>query len=110
MIATHEFPPSPNVYYSYACTLFAAEDVYVPCINCYSLSLRDYVVEGVCRATKERNLLGIDFAATSQGQKFISCSAMARVSSTSKLAPDWLQKREQPIRSQVSRLTQLDWH
>ena len=32
---------------------------------------------------------------------------MSRVGSTSKLAPDWLHKSEQPIRSLVSKLTQL---
>lgn len=58
--------PNTNLYYSYACTLFAAEDAYVPCTDCYSLSLRDYVVEGVCRAMEGGNLLGVDFAATSQ--------------------------------------------
>ena len=32
---------------------------------------------------------------------------MSRVVSTSKLASDWLHKREQPIRGQVSKLTQF---
>ena len=33
--------------------------------------------------------------------------SLLRVVSTSELAPDWLQKSEQPIRIQVSKLTQL---
>ena len=33
--------------------------------------------------------------------------SLSRVVSTSKLAPDWLLKSEQPIRSQDSKLTQL---
>ena len=32
---------------------------------------------------------------------------MSRVVSTSKMAPNWLHKSEQPFRSQVSKLTQL---
>ena len=43
-----------------------------------------------------------------QGWKFMSCSHCQELNrSTSKLAPDWLHKSEQPIRSQVSKLTQL---
>ena len=33
--------------------------------------------------------------------------SLSRVGSTSKLAPVWLHKSEQPIRSQISSLTQL---
>ena len=33
--------------------------------------------------------------------------SLSTVGSTRKLAPDWLHKSEQPIRSQVSKLTQL---
>ena len=33
--------------------------------------------------------------------------SLSRVGSTSKLAPDWLHRHEQPIRGQVSKLTQL---
>jgi len=37
----------------------------VPCTNCFSKSLRDYVVEGVCEVM-ESNILGLDYAETSE--------------------------------------------
>ena len=42
-----------------------------------------------------------------QGWKFMSCSHCQRVVSTSQLSPDGLHESEQPIRSQVSKQTQL---
>ena len=41
------------------------------------------------------------------GMEIYECQSLSRVVSTSKLAPDWLHESEQPIRSQVSNLTQL---
>ena len=39
-----------------------------------------------------------------QGWKYMSCSSLSRVVSTSMLAPDWLHKSEQPIRSKLTKL------
>ena len=52
------------------------------------------------------NLLNIN--RNLQGWKFMSCTSLSRVVSTSKLAPDWLHKSKQLIRSQVSKLAS-DW-
>ena len=41
------------------------------------------------------------------GMEIYELKSLSRVGSTSMLAPDWLQKSEQPIRSQVSKLSQL---
>ena len=44
---------------------------------------------------------------TLYGMEIYELFSLSRVGPTSKLAPDWLHKSEQPIRSQVSKLTQL---
>ena len=41
------------------------------------------------------------------GMEIYELYSLSTAVSTSKLAPDWLHKSEQPIRSQVSKLTQL---
>ena len=41
------------------------------------------------------------------GMEIYESWSLSRVVSTSKLAPDWLPKSEQPIRSQVSKLSKL---
>ena len=43
----------------------------------------------------------------SSGMEIYGLRSLSRVVSTSNLAPDWLHKSGQPIRSQVSKLTQL---
>ena len=42
-----------------------------------------------------------------QGRKLLSCSQSQEMSQCSNLAPDWLIKSEQPIRSRLCLLTQL---
>ena len=42
-----------------------------------------------------------------QGMEIYELKSLSKVVSTSQLASDWLHKSEKPIRSQVSKLTQL---
>jgi len=60
-------PQEENLYFAYVCSLFADSmlQTHVPCSNCYSLSLANYVVEGVCQAAGD-NVKGASFAPDSK--------------------------------------------
>ena len=65
-----------NLYFSYVCSLFREMPAaFVPCTNCFSLSLKDYMLDGVCQAT-DMNVKGVryqtsarDCARYCQGQR-----------------------------------------
>ena len=56
---------------------------------------------------EEVELIDTAKLSTKSGMEIYQLWSLSRVVSTSKLAPDWLHKSEQPIRSQVSKMTQL---